>query len=54
MTASDAREALADRFGLFDVDAAKADALPFVKDPASVALWSQEFFLDFIPRLQFV
>lgn len=54
MTSSDAHGPLAERFAQLDIEAAKADVLPFVKDPASVALWSREFFLSLLPRLTFV
>jgi hypothetical protein len=35
-----------------DFELAKQDVLPFVKDPAAVQLWSQEFFESLVLRLK--
>jgi predicted nucleotidyltransferase component of viral defense system len=37
-----------------DFIAARSDVLPFLKDPASVALWSADFFLEVISGIQAV
>ena len=42
------------RFATLDVVAAKKDVLPFLRDPAAVALWSPDFFESLLPRLKTV
>jgi hypothetical protein len=37
-----------------DIDQAKNDVLPFVREPASLGIWSQEFFRDIVKRVRFV
>ena len=53
MRPADLLAALQQRFSELDIEAAKNDVLPFVKDPAAVALWSQGFFVSLLPRLKF-
>lgn len=40
------------KFAELDVEAAKKDVLPFLKDPAAVELWSREFFESLLFRLK--
>ncbi|MFA5508579.1 MAG: nucleotidyl transferase AbiEii/AbiGii toxin family protein [Vulcanimicrobiota bacterium] len=42
---------LSTRFEDLDVEAARKDVLPFLKDVDQVALWSKEFFQSLLPRL---
>lgn len=35
-----------------DFDVAREDVSPFLKDPASITLWSQDFFMGLLRRLQ--
>lgn len=42
---------LEERFKLLDVQAAKKEVAPFLQDPASVDLWSREFFQSLLPGL---
>lgn len=37
-----------------DFSTAQREVLPFLKDPDSVKVWSQEFFKDIIARMQFI
>lgn len=37
-----------------DIDQAKSDVLPFVREPASLDVWSQDFFRDIVNRVRFV
>jgi hypothetical protein len=37
-----------------DVDQAKKEVEPFVRDPEALAVWSKEFFLDVVHRVVFV
>ena len=37
-----------------DVDQAHKEVEPFVRDPESLSIWSQEFFLDIASRIRFV
>ena len=43
-TVANAKELLCGRFDAIDYAQAKADVRPFIKDPASLELWSAEFF----------
>jgi predicted nucleotidyltransferase component of viral defense system len=56
-TAKMSRENLLDmlqeRFARLDVEMAKKDVLPFIKDPIAVELWSNQFFLSLLPSLAF-
>lgn len=54
MTDQDLRLILTEKFSKFDVQLAKQDILPFIKDPMTVALWSNEFFLSLVSNLRFV
>lgn len=36
-----------------DVEQARKEVLPFLKQPESVAVWSREFFRDVAGRIQF-
>ena len=40
----DAKQLLCDRFDQIDYAQAKEDVLPFIKDTASLDLWSADFF----------
>ena len=37
-----------------DVDQARKEVEPFVRDPESLSIWSQEFFLDIVSGIRFV
>jgi predicted nucleotidyltransferase component of viral defense system len=52
MQESDLVTLLQKKFTEFDVKAAKKEVAPFLRDPASVDLWSQEFFGSLLSRLQ--
>jgi predicted nucleotidyltransferase component of viral defense system len=52
MTQQDLLTLLEEKFSLLDVELAKKDVLPFVKDPMAVELWSNDFFLSLLPRLK--
>ena len=45
---------LLDAIGNLDIDQAKDEVLPFVREPAVLNIWSQEFFLEIIKRVQIV
>ena len=45
LTAESFREALRQRISRLDVDGAKADVRPFLRDPARLDVWSRDFFL---------
>jgi hypothetical protein len=52
MTQSDLNTMLENKFRELDLDAAKADVRKFLRDPASLEIWSQEFFISLLPRLK--
>lgn len=54
MTRNDLLNLLRDKFSCFDVERAKEDVLPFIKDPQAVGIWSNEFFQSLLPRLKVV
>ncbi|MGZ5468480.1 MAG: nucleotidyl transferase AbiEii/AbiGii toxin family protein [Candidatus Aminicenantales bacterium] len=54
LTAGDLRELLARRIDKVDIDQIRREVEPFVKDAASLAIWSKEFFLDVASRIKIV
>ncbi len=44
LTIDDLKEALSERFASIDYTGAKTDVLPFIKNPASLDVWSGDFF----------
>lgn len=48
----DLLELLRKKFAELDVEAAKRDVSPFLRDPAAVELWSKDFFESLLPRLK--
>jgi predicted nucleotidyltransferase component of viral defense system len=48
----DLMDLLQTNFAALDVDMAKKDVEPFLRDQASVALWSRDFFESLLPRLK--
>lgn len=48
----DLLELLRTKFEQLDIEAAKKDVLPFLKDTSSVDLWSRDFFISLLPRLK--
>ncbi|MDD7264292.1 MAG: nucleotidyl transferase AbiEii/AbiGii toxin family protein [bacterium] len=45
---------LNERFENLDIDQAKQDVLPFIKDKSKLDLWSKEFFIEITKQLQAV
>jgi predicted nucleotidyltransferase component of viral defense system len=37
-----------------DLEQVRKEVEPFVKNPEALSIWSQEFFLDIVPRIRFV
>jgi predicted nucleotidyltransferase component of viral defense system len=54
MQHSDLIELLQKKIETIDIEVAKKDVLPFLRDPASVDLWSHQFFESLLLRLKFV
>ena len=52
LAVDDIHRLLDDRFAKLDVAAARNDVLPFLKDPASIAVWSNAFFLSLLEKLK--
>ncbi|NTV80153.1 MAG: nucleotidyl transferase AbiEii/AbiGii toxin family protein [Candidatus Aminicenantes bacterium] len=52
LTAEGFRVLLTRRIDRADIDQIRREVEPFVKDPASLALWSKEFFLDVASRIK--
>ncbi|GAB4181203.1 MAG: nucleotidyl transferase AbiEii/AbiGii toxin family protein [Geothermobacteraceae bacterium] len=48
------RELLAESIGRLDVEQARIEVLPFVRNPDALTVWSREFFLDVITRIRCV
>lgn len=51
-TAEALREFLQQAIDQLDVDQARNEVLPFVRDPAALEVWSREFFADIVQRIQ--
>lgn len=49
---SDLNLLLQGKFETLDIKAAKRDILPFLRDPASVEIWSRDLFESLLPKLQ--
>ena len=47
-------EILSKRINRIDINQARQEVEPFVKDPQSLAVWSIDFFLDIASRIKFV
>lgn len=52
MRQSDLLELLRKKFREIDVEAARREVLPFLRDPAAIELWSREFFESLLSRLK--
>lgn len=54
LTQTDLLKLLMDKIAQIDFEQAKQDVMPFIKDDASVHLWSREFFATLIEQLKVV
>ncbi len=54
LTASEFLDLLTRRIGRVDIDQIRREVEPFVKDPAVLAIWSREFFLDVASRIKII
>jgi predicted nucleotidyltransferase component of viral defense system len=54
LTAGDLRVLLSNRIEKVDIDQIRREVERFVKDPAALAVWSKEFFLDVASRIKIV
>ncbi len=54
LTAEDLRDLVSKRIDKVDINQIRHEVEPFVKDAASLAIWSKEFFLDVASRIKFV
>jgi predicted nucleotidyltransferase component of viral defense system len=52
MTKKDLFKMLEEKFSQLDFELAKRDVLPFIRDGAAVELWSQDFFVSLLQRLE--
>jgi predicted nucleotidyltransferase component of viral defense system len=52
MQQSDLLTLLEKKFDQLDVNAAKKEVAPFLRDPAAIDLWSREFFASLLPKLK--
>jgi predicted nucleotidyltransferase component of viral defense system len=54
LTSESFRDLLTKRINNLDVDQARNEVEPFVKNPDNLSIWSREFFLDIVSRIKFV
>jgi hypothetical protein len=54
MQAIDLNELLHKKFAELNVDAAKKDILPFLRDQMAIEIWSRQFFESLLARLKIV
>ena len=52
LTIDEVKKMLKQRFESLDFKQAKEDVLPFVKDKTKLDLWSKEFFINLVERLE--
>lgn len=52
MTSSEFTQLLVNSIDNLDVDQARQDVAPFVKDPRMLEIWSRDFFRDVAGRIQ--
>ena len=45
---------LANAVNHLDVDQARKEVEPFIKNPENLSIWSRDFFLDVASRIKFV
>jgi len=48
------KDLLTEGINNLDVDQARNEVEPFVKNPENLSIWSREFFLDVASRIKFV
>ena len=53
-TQTDFRELVYATVERLDINQARRDVMPFVKDPSVLMVWSREFFRDVVGRIKFV
>lgn len=44
---------LQDRIAALDIESARSDVLPFVREPAGLAIWSKDYFAQLVQRIRF-
>ncbi len=54
LSADDAVRLLEQRISLLDVESARDEVYPFVRDKDQLKLWSREFFTEIAQRIRFV
>ena len=54
LTIDNLKALLNERFENLDIEQAKQDVLPFIKDKTKLDLWSKEFFVEITKKLQSV
>lgn len=54
LTIDNLKALLSERFENLDIEQAKQDVLPFIKDKTKLDLWSKEFFIEITEKLQSV
>lgn len=54
MKETDLLDLLKKRFAELNVNAARKEVAPFLRDPAAIEIWSRQFFESLLPRLKFV
>ena len=54
LTIDNLKALLNERFENLDIEQAKQDVLPFIKDKTKLDLWSKEFFIEITKKLQSV
>jgi predicted nucleotidyltransferase component of viral defense system len=54
LTRDDLRHLLVQRIEKVNIEQIKQEVEPFVKDPASLAVWSKDFFLDIASRIKVI
>jgi len=53
-TEADLKAMMKEKISNLDIDKAKSDVRVFLKDPASIEIWSQPFFLELVEKLKVI
>ena len=54
LTSEEFKDLLANAVNHLDIDQARREVEPFIKNPENLSIWSPEFFLDVASRIRFV
>ena len=54
LTEKDFKDVLFEKIKTLNIDQVRTEVEPFVKTPENLSIWSREFFLDIVSRIELV